>query len=552
MHAFLVDGDMMIFNRSIRPERLTLLVSLGLVLFYNLPFWREMLRIVGPLDGHGIKLLLESFLLVTAFYNLVLSLFNWPYIGKPLIALLLLTTSFITYFMNQYGVMIDVHMVQNAVQTDHKEVRDLLTMKMALFVVLLGLLPGWWLFTRHIQWRSPLREGGVRLLTLLVSAAVLVGIAFAAYQDFASLFRNNRQLRHYLTPFNYIQATNGYIQDHYNSGPIVVSPLGEDAKRDASWQQHKRKTVFVLVVGETARADHFSLNGYPRNTNPKLSAQPGLINLPNVHSCGTETAVSVPCMFSDIGRDNYSGDKAARQENVLDVLKRAGYNVIWRDNQSGCKDVCNRVTLEDVTTSKDDKLCSTGECWDEILLQNLQQKIDQSDRDIVLVLHQMGSHGPAYYKRYPPSMEQFKPVCQTSELSRCPREQIVNGFDNTILYTDTVLSGLIDFLRANQQRYNTGMLYMSDHGESLGENGMYLHGTPYLLAPEAQKHIGAMMWFSDSFQQEVGLNQRCLEGRKAEPYSHDNLFHSLLGVLGVHTSVYNKQLDMFAPCRQSS
>ena len=540
----------MIFNRSIRPERLTLLVSLGLVLFYNLPFWREMLRIVGPLDAQGVKLLLESFLLVTAFYNLVLSLFNWPYIGKPLIGLLLLITSFITYFMNQYGVMIDVHMVQNAVQTDHKEVRDLLTMKMALFVVVLGLLPSWWLFTRHIQWRSPLRESGVRLLTLLVSAAVLVGIAFAAYQDFASLFRNNRQLRHYLTPFNYIQATNGYIQDHYNSGPIVISPLGEDARRDAGWAQHKRKTVFVLVVGETARADHFSLNGYPRNTNPKLSAQPGLINLPNVYSCGTETAVSVPCMFSDIGRANYSGDKAARQQNVLDVLQRAGYNVIWRDNQSGCKDVCNRVTLEDVSGSKDDKLCSTGECWDEILLQNLQQKIDQSDRDIVLVLHQMGSHGPAYYKRYPPAMEQFKPVCQTSELSRCPREQIVNGFDNTILYTDTVLSGLIDFLRANQQRYNTGMLYMSDHGESLGENGMYLHGTPYLLAPEAQKHIGAMMWFSDSFQQEVGLNQRCLEGRKAEPYSHDNLFHSLLGLLGVHTSVYNKQLDMFAPCRQ--
>lgn len=220
----------MLFNRSIRPERLTLLVSLGLVLFYNFPFWREMLRIVGPLDGQGVKLLLESFLLVTAFYNLVLSLFNWPYLGKPLIALLLLISSFITYFMNQYGVMIDVHMVQNAVQTDHKEVRDLLTGKMALFFIVLGVLPAWWVCRRQIQWRSPLREGGVRLLTLLVSAAVLLGIAFAAYQDFASLFRNNRQLRHYLTPFNYIQATNGYIQDHYFSGPVVISPLGEDAK----------------------------------------------------------------------------------------------------------------------------------------------------------------------------------------------------------------------------------------------------------------------------------------------------------------------------------
>lgn len=168
----------MVFNRSIRPERLTLLVSLALVLFYNLPFWQEMLRIVGPLDGHGIKLLLESFLLVTAFYNLVLSLFNWPYIGKPVMALLLLTTSFITYFMNQYGVMIDVHMVQNAVQTDNKEVCDLLTGKMALFVIVLGILPAWWICRRQIQWRSPLKEGGVRVLTLLVSAAVLLGIAF--------------------------------------------------------------------------------------------------------------------------------------------------------------------------------------------------------------------------------------------------------------------------------------------------------------------------------------------------------------------------------------
>jgi len=539
-----------VFKYSIRPERLTLLLSLVLVLFYNLPFWREMLRIIGPLDAHGIKMLVESFLLVTAFYNLVLSLLAWPYIGKPLLAVLLLITSFVCYFMNQYGVMIDVHMIQNVMQTDHKEVRDLLTGKMVLFALLLGVLPAWGVFRVAIKWRSAGRELGVRLLALLLSAAVVLGVAFSAYQDFASLFRNNRQLSHYLTPFNYIQATNGYIHDTYLTGPIIVSPLGEDARRDASWKQHKRKTVFVLVVGETARADHFSLNGYPRDTNPKLAAQPGLINLPNVHSCGTETAVSVPCMFSNIGRANYDGDKAARLQNVLDILQRAGYKVIWRDNQSGCKDVCNRVTLEDVSTSKDDKLCNTGECWDEILLKNAQQLIDQSDRDVVLVLHQMGSHGPAYYKRYPPAFEQFKPVCQTSELSRCPREQITNGFDNTILYSDTVLSSVIDFLRANQQRYNTGMLYMSDHGESLGENGMYLHGTPYLFAPEAQKHIGAMMWFSDSFQQEVGLNQRCLEGRKAEAYSHDNLFHSLLGLLGVQSSVYDKQLDMFAACRK--
>ena len=141
-------------------------------------------------------------------------------------------------------------------------------------------------------------------------------------------------------------------------------------------------------------------------------------------------------------------------------------------------------------------------------------------------------------------------MCQSSDLPRCTQQQIINGFDNTILYTDTMLSGVIDFLRANQQKFNTGMIYMSDHGESLGENGMYLHGTPYMFAPEAQKHIGAMMWFSDSFRQDVGLNQQCLESRKAQAYSHDNLFHSVLGLMGVQTKVYDRQQDMFASCRK--
>lgn len=541
---------MKFLNRPLSPERLTLLLSLALLVFYNVPFWREMLRILGPLDGHGVKVLAESFLLLLAFLNVVLALFAWPYLLKPVFSVLLVSTAFVTYFMNQYGVMIDTHMVQNAIQTDGREVRDLLTVKMALFVLVLGALPVWWLWKTPIRYRAPLKEVGVRLLTVLLSAGVLFGVAMAGYQDFASLFRNNRQLKTIVTPSNYIQATYGYYQDHVNTGPIVIAPYGADAKRAASWNQHKRKTVFVIVVGETARADHFSLNGYGRETNPKLAKQAGLINLPNVHSCGTETAVSVPCMFSGMGRANYAGDKAVRQENLLDILKRAGFNVIWRDNNSGCKEVCNRVTYQDLADAKDAKLCTSDECWDEVLLNNLQGMIEQSDRDVVLVLHQKGSHGPAYYKRYPPAFEKFKPVCQSSDLPRCTQQQIINGFDNTILYTDTMLSGVIDFLRANQQKFNTGMIYMSDHGESLGENGMYLHGTPYMFAPEAQKHIGAMMWFSDSFRQDVGLNQQCLESRKAQAYSHDNLFHSVLGLMGVQTKVYDRQQDMFASCRK--
>jgi lipid A ethanolaminephosphotransferase len=534
--------------RPLRPERLTLLLSLALIVFYNVPFWREMGRITAGLGGHGPVLLAEAFVLLLAFFNLVLALLAWPYVFKPVMSLLLLTTAFVSYFMNQYGIMVDMHMIQNVFQTDPAETRDLLTVKMGLFALGLGVLPAVWLWKTPIAYRPPLRELGVRLVTLLVSVAVLLGVVFFAYQDFASLFRNNRQLRFIVTPSNYIQATNSYLRHVSDRGPVVVTPLGTDAKKAPSWAAHQRKTVLVVVVGETARADHFALNGYPRDTNPLLAKQDGLLNFTNVHSCGTETAVSVPCMFSNMGRERYSGDAAQKQENLLDVLKHAGFDILWRDNNSGCKGVCNRVAYEDLANLKTPGLCDDGECYDDVLLDGLKTRLQNLQHDSVIVLHQKGSHGPAYYKRYPKGFEQFTPVCRTSELSQCSQQDIVNGFDNTIRYTDHMLSGLIDLLRASGE-VNSGMIYLSDHGESLGENNVYLHGMPYLFAPEAQKHIPAVMWFSDGFQKELGVNARCLAAKKDQAWSQDNLFHSVLGVLGVQTQVYDAKLDLFQGCK---
>ena len=534
--------------RPLRAEVLAVCLSLLLVLFFNMPFWQRLYGIVSPLDAHGVKMLGLAFVLVTAFFSLLLQLLVWPKIGKPLLTALLLTTAGVSYFMSQYGVLIDMNMVRNAMQTDGAEVRDLLTVKMVLTVLLLGGLPSLWLWKTPVLYRPPLRELGVRVVALLVSAGVLVAVAMVGYQDFASLFRNNRELRFALTPTNYLQATSSYIK-RVTAKPAVLQKVGEDASRTAPWPAGSKPRVLVIVVGETARADHFSLNGYPRQTNPQLARIPGLINYPDTWSCGTETAISVPCMFSALPREKFDADEAKHRENLLDILQRTGIQVAWRDNNSGCKEVCNRVPTEMVFGDKNPAFCADGECFDDILLDGLPQRLKALKGDAVIVLHQKGSHGPAYYKRYPKAYERFTPVCRTSELQKCSRQDIINGFDNTILYTDAILAKTIAALQA-EPAVAGGMIYLSDHGESLGENNMYLHATPYLVAPDAQKHIPMVAWFSPAWQQAAGMQQACLQQGSKQRYSQDNLFHSVLGLMGVKTALYEAPLDMFATCRR--
>ncbi|GAA5783910.1 phosphoethanolamine transferase [Chitiniphilus shinanonensis] len=533
---------------SLRPEWITLVAIGFLLLFCNGPFWSRLLA-VQPLTSANWLSFVAAFALLLALLNLILTLLAWPYVLRPFLTFLLLATSLVAYFMNQYGVMIDAGMVRNAVETDPAEVRDLLTMKLFAYLLLLGVLPSWLLWRTPIRWRSTGREALVKLMVVAVSLLAILCIALSYYQTFASVARNHRDLRFLLTPTNYIQATNSYLKQRLRS-ERTFTPIGTDAKLGAAWAKRPRKSLTVIVVGETARADHFSLNGYGRNTNPLLAKQQGLINFGNVWSCGTETAVSLPCMFSDLGRSNFDREKAEGRGNLLDVLQQAGLAVQWRDNQSGCKGVCARVPNEDVRDSKIPSACpKAGECLDEVLLAGLGARLDALDRDTVLVLHMMGSHGPAYYSRSPDAFKAFRPECRTSQLDRCSREQIVNSFDNSLRYTDYVLSSLIDLLRSKADRVDGAMIYLSDHGESLGENNLYLHGTPYLFAPDGQKHVPAVMWFSDGYQRDFGVNRSCLVARSGQAYSQDNLFHSVLGLLDVQTNAYNRQLDLFAPCR---
>ncbi|VVP22556.1 phosphoethanolamine transferase [Pseudomonas fluorescens] len=534
--------------KAVRPEWVTLCASAFFLAGFNFVLWQHLFAITSA-DGKGLAMRVAFGVMIFAAFNIVLTFVAFRRVLKPVLTLMFLISAGVAYFMSQYGVLIDAGMLRNFAETNVTEVRDLLSFKLLAYIVFLGVLPSWLLWKVPVDYRRWHRELFSKVIVSFASVAVIGGVALANYQGLSSLFRNHHELRLMLVPSNYIGAAAGYLREQVASAQQPFVKIGEDAQRDVALQNHPRKSLTVLVVGESARAENFGILGYDRDTTPTLDKEAGLIAFTDVHSCGTETAVSVPCMFSNMGRKNYDASKAKNEEGLLDVLKRAGIDVIWRDNQSGCKDTCNRVTVQDVSNLKDPTLCANSECRDEILLQGLQGFIDHLDKDTVLVLHQMGSHGPEYFKRYPKEYEHFTPVCESNALNNCSRESIVNGYDNTLVYTDHVLSSLIDVLRSNQDKVDTAMLYLSDHGESLGEYNLFLHGTPYMLAPEQQKHVAMLAWFSDSYQKSYSVDTHCLQMSRDKPLSQDNLFHSMLGLLEVHSSVYQQDLDMFAGCR---
>jgi len=538
-------------SKAVRPEVVTVLASAFLLLGFNATFWQHLLTITDT-SSTGVMLSIAFSVMIFFVFNIVLTVLAFKRVFKPLLIALFMISAGVAYFMNQYGVLIDTGMLRNFAETNATEVWDLLSLKLFIYLALLGVLPSLLLWKTPVTYRRLHHELISKALVSVTCAVLIAGVALVNYQGLSSLFRNHKELRLMVVPSNYLSASIGYLREQVVTAQTPFLKIGEDAKLSSDWAQHTRKSLTVLVVGESARAENFGILGYNRDTTPQLQKEDGLVAFTDVHSCGTETAVSVPCMFSNMGRKDYNASTAKSQEGLLDVLKRAGLDVIWRDNQSGCKGTCDRVTVQDVSNLKDPQLCANNECRDEILLQGLQNFIDHLDKDTVLVLHQMGSHGPEYFKRYPKEFAKFTPVCESNALDNCSRESIVNGYDNTLLYTDHVLASLIDILRSNQDKVDTAMLYLSDHGESLGEYNLFLHGTPYVLAPDQQKHVPMLAWFSDSYQQSFSIDSHCLMNTRNAPLSQDNLFHSMLGLLQVHSKVYDPALDMFAGCRKAN
>ncbi|MDF7650204.1 phosphoethanolamine transferase EptA [Pantoea sp. Acro-805] len=490
--------------------------------------------------------------LAAAFY-LIFSLLAWPYIRKPLLIVLVLASAAANYFMHSFGTVIDTNMIQNVFESDAQEAGALVSSSYVVWMILMGIVPVALICMVRIKtgqrwWWSLLQRlaGALGAILLILLMAVLF------YKDYASLIRNNKGLVKMITPANIVSGTGHYVDERYLQGSQALVKIGQDAKKGPLISTEQKKTLVVLVVGETGRAENFSLGGYARETNPELKKQQ-VIYYPDASSCGTETAISVPCMFSNMPREHYDANLAHHQEGVLDILAHAGVSVLWRENDGGCKGACDRVPHTDMTQWKLPQYCHDGFCLDDVLLHRFDNYVDSLHNDGIIVLHQMGSHGPAYYQRYPESFRRFTPTCDSNQIQDCDHQALVNTYDNSLLYTDDMVSRTIDKLKALSDRFNVALIYLSDHGESLGEHGMYLHGAPYLFAPSQQTHIPLLMWMSPGYAAAYHIDESCLRQQAAkEKVSQDNLFHTVLGLFNIQTQEYQPQLDMIRSCQNAA
>ncbi len=532
-------------------SRLTyiILFALYIALALNVVFYRQAFSLL-PVDSlHNTLVFLTMPVVAFAVMAICLAIASIIRLEKLLVTLFILLSASAQYFMKNYGVIIDRSMITNIFDTTPAESYALLSGQMIVVLGLTALLfiaLAWWIKIKPAAnlWHGALMRVG----TVLVSALLIVLVAGLFYKDYASLFRNNKELVKSLNPSNSIVALNSWYF-HHKMDNLPLVKIGEDAQQKAIMKNGPRKNLTIIVLGETSRAANFSLGGYDRDTNPLL-AKDNVVYFPKTTSCGTATAVSVPCMFSNMPRARYDESLAHHQEGLLDIIQRAGIQVLWNDNDGGCKGACDRVPHQDMTAMKLPGQCIDGECYDDVLFHDLEKTIDSMQGDGVIVLHTIGSHGPTYYNRYPPQFRRFTPTCDTSEIQSCSQEQLKNTYDNTILYIDYIVDKAIKLLQSKQDKFTTSLVYLSDHGESLGENGVYLHGLPYSIAPETQKHVPMLLWLSDDYQKRYGVNYDCLQKQaKENDYSQDNLFSTVLGMTGVETKEYHAADDILATCK---
>jgi len=520
--------------KQLNQYTLSILAAIIFTSFYNISFFSNVFNIYN-FTGKNILFLCSLYIFSTGIILLLLSLVISKYTVKPILVLFFLISSLTGYFMDTFSIPIDHNMIRNVMQTNIKEAFDLFSYDLVLYVLILGILPSLFiikvkltplLFKQSLLYRFTL----IILLILIMSLSVVT-----SSKHYTSFFREHKSLRYYSNPTYWIYSVYQYINKTFNSEPLVLKEIGNDARIITS---STKKNIVIMVVGEALRSDRFGLNDYSKNTTPLL-AKENVINFDNFFSCGTSTAYSVPCMFSVYHRDDYTYKKGITTQNVLDVLNKTDQiNILWRDNNSDSKGVALRVPYQDFK-SKETNTVYDIEARDEGMLVGLDKYIENSkEKNILIVLHQMGNHGPAYYKRYPKKFEKFKPICNSNQLERCTKKEISNTYDNAVLYTDYFLSKVISLLKPYSKKYNTAMLYMSDHGESLGENGIYLHGMPYFIAPQNQKKIAATFWFGKNNEHNTAIDSKC-------EFSHDNLFSTLLGLFDVKTEVYENDMDMF-------
>lgn len=530
---------------SVTTNQLLLFVGIYIVAIFNFSFLNKTFEAIVVQEVYSTPFLITVPVFLLCLTIIILGLFSQRILIKPFLITLIIISSTISYATISYGTVFDYGMVQNMFETYSAEALSYINLYSMGYFLLFGIIPSTIILLVNVTYKSTAKEILERgkLLTICCLLATLIGSAF--YSNYASVGRNNRELIGYIVPFKFIDATYKYFKRNYFRPPLEFKLLDTNPFIQ---KVNNRKNVTVLVVGETARSQNFSLNGYIKNTN-KFTDKFNVVSFSNMYSCGTATAVSVPCMFSKLEHKNYDKRVAVSQQNVLDLIHLAGVDVLWVDNNSSCKGVCARIKTIYLDTNKNNPNCDGEYCFDEVLIEALDKKLAAiTHESTLIVLHMIGSHGPTYFRRYPVHHKIFKPDCQRSDIQNCSSEELVNTYDNTIAYTDFVLSKIIEKLVNKSQNENieTSLLYVSDHGESLGEKGVYLHGLPYAFAPQEQTHIPMLFWKSKN---QESINLPCLDNISNQPYSHDNLFDSVLSLMSINSKAYNKKRDFFYPCK---
>jgi lipid A ethanolaminephosphotransferase len=530
--------------RTISATMLTLTVCVFILATVNGTFWGHARRIFAgdpaALVTLGTAILLLMFALSMGFTQ------RW--LVKPYLIFLLLVGAGASHFLERYGIYVDREMIQNVVSTTSQEAGHLLTMGLFGDMVLFGVMPALAVAAAPLRregfWGKTLRNGAIGVAAF----AGCVGLLLTDFGQFASVFREQKELMASFQPGAPIAGAIRYAKLLLRTQNVVVMPYGTDASAGPQLAVADRPVVMVLVVGETGRAQNWGLNGYARATNPELSARE-ITYFTDVSSCGTSTAVSVPCIFSGFGRDGYSYGAGLARENLMDVLAHAGFRTMWWDNNGGSQGVAVRMGEEALFAATDAEICPAGECDDRILLQRLAAELPKITENTVIVLHTIGSHGPSYHLRYPADRAVYQPTCETGELGNCTHDEIVNTYDNTIAFTDWFLGQVIDTLGADD-RVIPMMIYASDHGESLGEGGLYLHAAPYFMAPTEQTHVPMLTWLSPAAEAAMGVTRVCMDRHADDAVSHDNIFHTVLGLLDVVTTARDARLDLTTGCRE--
>jgi lipid A ethanolaminephosphotransferase len=514
-------------------------------LFITLIFNFHLLNFFGTKQGlkyadtfNEAYFFITGYFLIFTIISSIFFLLGQRFFLKPLIIILFFISALNYYFLTVLGIIIDETIIQSTIDSlkerNWGEINDLLNLRYFAYLFFLGFLPSLLLCFIKIEYPSLKKEITIRLISTMLLFLITLSLIYANYKNISFIARGSKLIKERIVPIYFLSNIKDYFDEIRDANRTFL-----ELKSKAVQLFPKDKMIGVIIVGETARADRFSLNGYKKQTNPLLEKQ-NIINFNDAYACGTTTVVAVPCMFTLRKYEKYNRYEAEYEANVLDLIKSSGTEVIWLENNSSCKHVCDRIKTIDYVQKGSEHYVGYG-VHDEITLKGLKKVLaENKEKKLLIILHTMGSHGPAYYNRYTKDFEKFTPTCKSNEPQGCNIEELNNTFDNTIVYTDYIISSAIDILKKETKSQNF-LIYASDHGESLGEKGIYLHGLPMSIAPKEQIHIPALLWSSENLKEKRRKISKSYpaSGQIKSKITHEFLTHTMLDFFNLKTSYLN-------------